>query len=180
MLTCAALAACAIALAGVDAGLLWLVAGVWTTRAAAGAPVGVTWGIACLGAGLRWGTTSLGDVAVATRLSGPTVAAGPFVVRAGMIAALLGAVLDEIRGGGLRAEAWDQRAAAGISLVALVALYLVRGPADPSSSLPVLWGGLAAAGAAVALQVHPVVRPMPALVPVALVAGGITLAVAGG
>ena len=178
-MTCAAVGACVIGLLGVDVGLLWLVAGVWTIRAMAGAPLGLAWGIACMAVGLRWGTTSLGDVAVATRLAGPTVAAGPLVVRVGMIAALVGAVLDEARAGALRGPGWNERAAAGISVAALVALFVVRGPGDPATELPVLWAALAVVGTTLVLQLHRVLRPMPPVVPVAVVAAGTMLGVAG-
>ena len=146
----------------------------------AGAPVGLAWGVACLGVGLRWGTTSLGDVAVATRLSGPTVIAGPLVVRVGVILALAGALADEARGGGLRSADWSERAASAIAVVALTALFVVHGPADPRSELPALWGGLAAAGTVLVLQLHPAMRRMPALVPLAAVVAGAALAVVGG
>ena len=177
-LAAAGLAACAIGLLGADAGVLWLVAGVWTVRAMASAPVGFAWGAACLGAAARWGTLGLGDVAVATRLSGPTVFSGPVLVQAAMIAALAGAVLDEARGQGPASRTWGEHAASAGAIVALAALFLVRGPDDPRTTLPVLWCASAAALTAVILLLRPAVVGVPAWVAPVVTIVAIVVAVA--
>ncbi|MCI0346537.1 MAG: hypothetical protein L0221_14000 [Chloroflexi bacterium] len=160
-----------------DAGLVWIVAGVWTVRAMARAPLGLAWGVACLGAGLRWGTLSLGDIAVATRLGGPTVVAGPLLVRAGMIAALVGAVAGEADAGGFAARAWGERAAAAAAVVALVPLFVVRGPGDPRTDLVLVWAAAAASITAVVVVLGPLARRVPAWVGPAITATGVILAV---
>jgi hypothetical protein len=177
-LAAAGLAACAVGLLGTNAGVLWLVAGVWTVRAMAGAPVGFAWGTACLGAAARWGTLGLGDVAVATRLGGPTITAGPALVRAGLIAALAAAVLDEARGHARTSETWSERAAAAAALVGLAAMFLVRGPGDPRTLLPVFWGAAAVSLSVVVLLLRPLVIRVPAWVAPALTVGGTVVAVA--
>src|SRR5688572_9626875 len=55
----AALAACLVGLVGVDAGILWIVAGVFTLRSLVRAEPGAAWGLACMGAGLRWGSLGI-------------------------------------------------------------------------------------------------------------------------
>ena len=154
-----------------------MVAGVWTVRAMAATPVGLAWGAASLGAAARWGTLGLGDVAVATRLGGPTVVTGPVVVRAGMIVALAGAVIDEARLGGLDARTWGERAAAAGAVVALVALYLVRGPNDPQTALPLFWGVGAATLTVFVLVLHPVAVRLPAWIAPSLAMAGVVVAV---
>jgi hypothetical protein len=176
-LAAAGLAACIVGLLGADAGVLWIVAGVWTVRAMAGAPVGLAWGAACLGAAARWGTLGAGDVAVATRLGGPTVIAGPATVRVGMVVALAGAVMDEARLGGFETRTWGERAAAAAAVVALVALYLVRGPNDPQTTLPVFWGVGAATLTALVLTLHPLAARLPAWTAPTLAFAGVAVAV---
>lgn len=177
MLATAGLAASVVGLLGTDAGILWTVTGVWTVRAMARAPLGIAWGIACLGAGLRWGTLGLGDVAVATRLAGPTIVAGPLLVRAGMIAALVGAVLGEIDVGGLSVRAWGERVASSASVVALVALFLVRGPTDPRTSVALLWAAAAVVLTVVVVGGRSIRIAVPRWLPPAVAAGGVVLAV---
>lgn len=176
VLTSAGLGACALGLLGADAGLVWLVAGVWTVRSMARAPVGVAWGIACLGVGLRWGTTSLGDIAVATRLTAPTIASGPVAVRIGMVAALVGAALDEAQGRGMRTGAWSERTAAAVALTALVPLFFARGPGDPRTALPLVWGGVASALTIGMLQFGGLARRVPRLAAVVLASAGVIVA----
>lgn len=175
-LASAALAACVVGLLGADAGIVWIVTGVWTVRAMARAPLDFAWGLACLGAGMRWGTLGLGDVAVATRLGGPTIVTGPFLVRAGMLAALAGAILGEIRVGGLHARTWGERGASAASIIALSALFLVPGPADPRSSVALLWATATVLLTIVIVGGARVLRA-PGWLPSAIAAAGVVLAV---
>lgn len=169
------LAASVVGLLGADSGLVWIVAGVFTIRALAGAPPGLAWGIACLGAGLRWGTLGVGDVETATRLLGATVMAGSPVVRIGMAAAAAGALADEARQGGLFATSWLERSAAVAATVALVPLFFAEGPTRLSASA-VAWM-LAAAGALVAnVLLQPLVRRVPWWLPVSVVTVGVIAA----
>jgi hypothetical protein len=178
-LASAGVAACLVGLAGTDAGIVWIVAGVWTVRSMASAPLGIAWGIACLGAGMRWGTLSLGDVAVATRLGGPTVATGPLLVRAGMIAALVAALAGEMHSGGFATATWGERAAAAGAVVVLVPLFVVRGPGDPRT-MALTWLGSAAALTCVVVVLRPLARRMPAWVPSAVAVTGVILAASAG
>lgn len=147
----AGLAAALVGLLGVDAGLVWIVAGVMTIRSVAGAPIGLTWAIACVGAGVRWGTLGVADLETATRLLGPSVVTGSVPVRAGMILAAAAAVVDEAAADGLRATSWVERSAAVVAAVTLAALFLVVGPTDLSeSALP--WAA-ATAGVVTAIVV---------------------------
>ncbi len=183
-LVAGALAAAVVGLAGLDAGLLFIVAGVWTIRAIAGGPVGIAWGIACLGAGLRWGTTSLGDLAVATRLNGPTLVSGSAVVRAGMLVALVGAAVGEARVAGLHSRATSERTAAAIAIVTVVAVFGLAGPGEPASLLswrPLLFGPLwwcvgAFMGAALVVVLRRFAVWIPSWVPVACSVAGIASA----
>lgn len=153
-----------------------LVAGVWTVRAMARTRLGAAWGVACLGAGLRWGTLGLGDVAVATRLNGPTVASGPLLVRIGMCAALAGAIAGEVRADGFASRTWGERAAAAAALAALVPLFVVRGPGDPHGLLPLLWAIAAVVGTVAVLLLKPFVALVPPWAPVAVAGAGVVLA----
>jgi hypothetical protein len=164
-------------LVGSDGGLVWIVAGVWTVRALAGRPLGAAWGIACLGAGLRWGTVNLADIAVATRLAGPTVVSGSIMVKAGMATALVGALIGEAQATGFGARTWAERLASAGAIAALVPLFLVRGAADPHRLAIVWWGVLPAVGTASVLLVRPALRPVPAWVPTAVTTAGVALAV---
>lgn len=173
ILAAAALAACALGLTGVDGGLLWIVAGVFTLRSIAGTSPGIAWGVATLGAGLRWGTYSLGDLESATRLLGPTVAAGSWLVRAGMIAVLVGAVLDETR----RADwssSWLSTAAGIAAGVSLVPAFIVPGPGDAPTSA-VSWAAAAAGLLVVGIVVRPITRRLPWWLPSLIVGVGLTL-----
>jgi hypothetical protein len=170
-LTAGALAACVVGLLGVDAGLLWIIAGVFTLRSLAGAPPGLAWGFACVGAGLRWGTLGLGDLETATRLLGASVFAGGAVVRVAMGAALVGAVVDEARRGDLLGGSGVERSASIAAGVALVPTFLAAGPVGlGASSLPWAVGALAAVAAVVLLQ--PLARRVPWWAPTALVVAG--------
>lgn len=172
----AGLAACAVALSGADAGLLWLVAGVFAVRALSGGPVGAAWALACLGAGLRWGSLGLGDVQTATRLLGPTVLAGPLLVRAGMALALVAAVSGEARIGDAADGPVMRRAAAVVAVLGLVPLYVVTGPIDLAGSAAP-WAAATAAVMGALLAARPLVAKLPGWVPVAVAAAGVTLAV---
>jgi hypothetical protein len=164
---------------GVDAGILWIVAGVFTLRSLVRAAPGAAWGLACLGAGLRWGSLGIGDVETATRLFGATVVTGGVTARAGMAAVLVGAVVDEARRGGLWGDTWVERGAALVAGATLAPLFLVEGPVQR----PWVVGSWAVAAAAVvvtALGLHPVARRLPAWVPGLAVVAGIVVAEAGG
>lgn len=174
-----ALGACLVGLAGVDAGILWLVAGVFTLRSIARSSLGLAWAIACVGAGLRWGTFALADLETATRLFGSTITVGTPAARVGMAVSFAGAVLDEARRGGLRAESWVDRGAALVASVALVPLFLAEGPGrDPV--LAAVWAGAAVGTLLATLTLHPVVCRVPAWAPVPIVVAGIAAAVVAG
>lgn len=170
----AALGVLVVGLTGVDGGILWIVAAVFTLRAAIGAAPGLAWGIACVGVGLRWGSFAVGDLETATRLFGSSVIAGAPLTRIGVTAALAGAVVDEARRGGLRSDSWVERGAALAAIVALVPLFLVEGPTrDPV--LAVIWGVAAAVALVVALALHPVARRVPSWLPLPVVIGGVVV-----
>lgn len=141
-----------------------------------GSPVGSAWGVACLGGGLRWGTLSLADVEVATRLSGPTVAAGSLGVRSGMAVALIGALIGESQLDDLRSASWVRRLAAGAAIVGLVAVFVAPGPSDPLTTRTLIWGGGAAAAAAVVLALTPLARRLPPALAIVLTAMGVVMA----
>jgi hypothetical protein len=155
---------------------VWLVAGVWAVRSMAGSALGYSWGLACLGAGLRWGTFGLGDLEVATRLVDSTIAAGTTPVRVGMTAALVGALIGEAHVGGFRARPWGERAASAIAAAALVPIYIAPGPIDATWPA-IAWRAPAAVAATAAILVlHPVAPRIPRVVPAALTAAGVLLA----
>jgi len=162
-----------IGLAGVDGGLLWVVAGVWTVRSVWGSPPGYAWGLVCLGIGVRWGTLSAGDVETAARIFGPAGTAGSTVVHVGMAVAIAAAVVSEARIDGLRSRDWGPRTAALTSLLALGALAAAPGPGRWSIPSSLVWW--AAAGVVVVaavVLVRPVARRVPGWVPpIAAVAG---------
>jgi hypothetical protein len=130
--------------------VFWLVGGVWAVRRAWGRPPGLGWGIAVLGAGLRWGTLSVGGVQAATRLLGPTVAVGPAPAAVGAWLALAAALLDAAADDGLRARAVPLRAATVLAILALVPLYCVPGAGEPSLGASLGWW-VAASGVLAAL-----------------------------
>ncbi len=171
----AALAACAIGLLGVDAGLVWIVAGVLTVRSVVGVPPGAAWAVACIGAGMRWGTFGLGDLETATRLLGPTVVSGEPAVQIGMTVALIAAVLEEAAGGGIQNGSWPERGAALVAGVVLVPLFLVGGPGRLGASAGP-WAAAAVVVLGAALLLRPLARRIPPWVPVALAAAGVVLA----
>lgn len=172
----AALGATLVGLLGVDGGILWVVVAVWTVRSVWGAPSGIGWGVACLGAALRWGTLSLGDVEAASRLVGPGVAAGPPTIAAGMAIALVAATLSEARVDGLRAASPAERAVSLAAILALVALFLAPGPGDPSVGLSLLWWAAAAAALVVCIIVlHDLAERVPGWITVGLASGGVLL-----
>jgi hypothetical protein len=174
-----AIGACLVGLVGVDAGILWIVAGVFTLRSVTRSSLGLAWGIACIGAGLRWGTFAVADLETATRLFGATVIAGAPAARVGMTVAFAGAVVDEARRGGLRADSWVDRGAALVALSALVPLFLVEGPArDPL--LAAVWAVVAAGMLLAALALHPVARHVPSWAPLVMVVAGSAAAVVAG
>lgn len=172
-LVAASASACVVGLLGFDGGLIWLVAGVWTIRAIWGAPLSLGWGIAVLGAGVRWGTIGLAGIESATRVVGPTIAAGTVVVRVGMITALVAAVVSEAASGGLRAVSLPERAAAFLALMTLVAVFCVPGPGSPQllSSLG-WWAGSGAVAVALCLVAGGLAARMPGWVMPALAAAG--------
>lgn len=134
---------------------------------------GVGWGLACVAAGVRWGTLGVGDVQVATRLVAPTVLAGSTPVRIVSAVALAAAIVDEARQGGLRSPGVGERAAGAVALAALVPLFLAPG----SGSLVALgwWGAAAAVAGAAVLMMHPLATRLPPW-PIAAVAGAAVVA----
>lgn len=169
----AALGAAALGLVGLDGGVLWVLAGVWTARVVSGSPIGLAWGVACLAGTMRWGTLTLGDVAVATRLAGPSALSGTAPMRAAMAAAILGAVLDEARVNGLRAGSRAEQAAAVVALVALVGVFLAGGPQEPFFEAAGGWAASAALVAALTLLAGRFATRVPAWFPVVLASGGL-------
>jgi hypothetical protein len=145
----------------------------------AGTRLGVAWGIASLAAGLRWGALGLGDVAVATRLNGATLASGPLVVRIGMAAAAAGALLGEAQVDGLRSRTWGERAASVAALLAVIALFVVPGPGDPGTLRPVAWGAAGVAAALLVLLLSRAAGGVPFWAPVLLASFGVATAVVG-
>jgi hypothetical protein len=176
-LATAALAAAAVGLLGTDAGILWLVAGVWATRAMAGGALGSAWGIAAIGAGLRWGTLGFGDLEVATRIAGPTLLAGPLLVRGGMILALLAALTGEAQTGGLVSRTWGERGACLVVMASIAPLFVVRGPGAPVSIDTLWWPATAAVATGVVLLARPLAGRVQPWIPPAAAAAGIALAV---
>jgi hypothetical protein len=178
-LTLAALAAAAAGLLGTDAGLLWLVAGVWTVRSVAGERIGAAWGIATIGVGLRWGTQSLGDLEVATRVAGASLVAGTPLVRAGLGVAFAAALLEEAGGDGLVGGSWAPRAASLIALAALVPSFCVRGPLGGVAADVSWWAAGAVVLTGAVLLARRLVRMAspPAWVPAVAAAAGVALAV---
>jgi hypothetical protein len=176
-LAAAALGLCAVGLLGVDAGLVWAVVGVFGIRALTQDPVDLAWGIACLGAGLRWGTFSIGDIEVATRLFGPTVVSGSFAVRVGMGVALSAAVLGECRTRGFRATSWSARAAAAAAVLVLVPVFVVGGtrPEEPIAA-SFKWAAGAVTVAVALVVLEPVARRLPSWFPSVAAAVGVLLA----
>jgi hypothetical protein len=169
----AALGAALVGLLGVDAGVLWVVAGVWTARAVSGTSMGLGWGLACAAAAMRWGTLSLGDVEVSTRLAGPTVLSGTAPVQVALAVALAGALMDEARIDGLRSRSRSEQAAGILALVALVALFLAGGPLEPFAEAVGGWATTAAIVAVVTMFAGRIAKHIPAWVPVMLAAAGL-------
>jgi hypothetical protein len=176
-LVSAALGAALVGLLGADAGLVWLIAGVWTVRAISGSSTGVGWGVACLAAGLRWGTISLGDVEVATRLAGPTLQTGAFALRIGMAVAFGAALIDEARIAGLRSDSRAEQGAAIVALVALVALFGVAGPQEPFATALGRWAAGTALLVAVVLGAGRAMGRVPAWVPTIPAVAGLVVSV---
>lgn len=180
-----ALASAVIAGLGVDGGLVWLVAGVFTARAMAGVPLGAAWGIAVVGCGIRWGTLGLADLEVATRLAGTTLTAGPPVVRIGMGLAFAAALAGEVAAAGTRSPVPVVRIAGLTAIVALVPLFVLPGPDRPLGAQGLWWGLAAAAVTAFVLGATRVtsaravvVAPLLRYAPVTA-ATGVALALAG-
>jgi hypothetical protein len=172
-LAAAALGAVLVGLVGVEAGVLWVVAGVWTVRSVSGSSMGVGWGLACVAATMRWGTLSLGDVEVSTRLAGPTLLSGTSPVRASMAIALAGALLDEARIDGLRSGSRAEQVAAALASIALVALFLTGGPLEPFIEAVGGWATAAVIVALVTLFASRIAKRIPAWVPLVLGAAGL-------
>lgn len=171
--------ACLVGLSGVDAGILWIVAGVFTLRSVTRSAPGLAWGIACVGAGLRWGTFAVADLETATRLFGATVIAGAPAARVGMTVAFAGAVVDEARRGGLRSDSWVDRGAALTASVTLVPLFLVEG-ASRDPVLAAVWATVAVGTLLTALVLHPIAQRVPAWAPLPVVVAGVASAVMAG
>ena len=177
--TAAALAACAIGLLGVDAGLLWIVVGVLTVRSVIGVAPGAAWAIACVGAGMRWGTFGLGDLETATRLLGPTVVSGAPALRIAMTVALLAAVVEEAAAGGVLKGSWPARGAALVAGVVLVPVFLVGGPSRLSGS-GVAWAASTVLVLGAAVLLGPLARRFPPWSPIVVAAAAVLLAGAAG
>ena len=162
----AALTACLVGLLGADGGILWIVGGVFTVRFVWGRDPGVGWAIACVAAGLRWGTLGLADVEAATRLIGPTVAVGNVAMRTATAVALAAGLMDEMRIGTSRSGSVAERAASAIALATLVPLFVAPGPGSLTSAA--WWLGAALAlGTAAWLGSRPAAR-VPRWLPAAL------------
>lgn len=130
-----------------EGGLFWLVGGVWLVRRAWGRQPGIAWGIACLSAGLRWGTTGIDGVQAATRLFGPTVAAAPVLAAVGSCLVLGAALAEEAMDDGLRGEGLPERLSSVVVLSGLMILFVVPGwgsAAPTGSSGAVAWFASAA------------------------------------
>lgn len=166
-----------VGLLGADGGLIWIVAGVWSVRAAWSRPPGLAWGIACLGAGARWGVVSLAGIESAVRMFGPTVLVGLPIVRAGMTVAAVAALCSEARIDGLRAASWAERASALVALIVLVAAFAAPGPGEPSIAASLLWWALAGAGAVVlTLTLTRYVARLPMWLPAVVSGVGVMMA----
>lgn len=153
-----------------EAGLVWVVAGVWGARAVWGRPPTVAWGLAVAVAGVRWRTLDLAGLQTSTRLFGPTVGVEPVVAAAGACVALVAALVDEAALDGLRGSPVEQLAT-GTALVVLVACFAVPGP---SSVLTVLWWTAASALAALLVLRGPgLARRVPGWVAPVLAAAGL-------
>lgn len=150
----------------------------WAVRAVSGVPVGLAWGLACVGAGMRWGTLGLGDLEVATRVAGPTVLAGPPVVRAGMIASLVACLVAESQAEGLFARAWGERGAAAIVAASLGPLFVVPGPTWPVGTDALSWAGMGVAATTVVLFGRRLFAPVPRWTAPVVAAAGVAAALA--
>lgn len=126
-----------------------------------------------MAATMRWGTFSLGDVGVSTRLAGPTLLSGTAPVRIAMAAALAGALLDEARIDGLRSGSRADQAAAILASVALVGLFLAGGPLEPFVEAVGGWAAAAAIVAVVTLLARGLANRVPAWVPAILAIAGL-------
>ena len=160
----AGLAAAIMGLAGVSGGLVWLVAGVWTARAMRSQPLSVGWGLAVLGAGLRWGTTGLVDVGVATKLLAPTIVAGGLALRLCMGAAVAAALISEAQILSSSDGSWLDKAVTAVALTALGPLFALQG----SINLPTAaaaWAGAALVGTAIVLALRPLAGRTPTWIP---------------
>lgn len=163
-------------LLGVEGGVIWVVAGVWTLRLLCGDEPGLAWGIACVGAAMRWGALSIGDVEVATRLLGASALAGPVAVKAGLAFALVAAVASEASMDGLRARTIPQQAAAVAALVAIVPLFVIRGGTNLAVPRWVVASGVIAAVVAAAT---PYARRVPRWVAPVVASAGVVVAMLG-
>ncbi len=135
--------------------------------------MGLGWGLACVAATMRWGTLSVGDVEVSTRLAGPTLLSGTSPVQAAMAIALAGALLDEARIDGLRSGSRAEQAAAVLASVALVGLFLTGGPLEPFIEAVGGWATAAAIVAVCTLFTSKIAKRIPAWAPLAIAAAGL-------
>lgn len=127
---------------------------------------------------MRWGTLSLGDLAVATRVAGPTLVAGPGAVRAGMALAAAAAIVGEAQAGGFRSRGWGGRAADALVASTLAPLFVVGGPADEVVTDAVVWAAATVAATAVILLLGR--RPtgfVPRWVPAVAAAAGVAASI---
>jgi hypothetical protein len=164
-----------LGLLGVDGGLVWLIAGVWTLRWLGGRPVGLAWALAIMAAAVRWGTISVADIFAASRVLGPAVAVEPFVTAVGCGVALGAALAEESALDGLRSPDWPQRTAAAAVLLCLVAMLAAPGPGAGLPLSLVVWIGTAALGTWIVLVASPLARRIPSWAPVALGLAGLAL-----
>jgi hypothetical protein len=172
----AGLAAVGVGLLGVDGGLVWIVCGVWTVRAAWGHRPGIAWAISCVAGGLHWGTLGVGDVGAAARAVGPALVAGPAVAGVAAALALTGAVMEESLTDGLRARAPAERLAAAVAILTLVAVFGAPGP-DPINVAGAIGWWFVAAGALTGLVLagSRVARLAPGWTPVLVSCSGAVL-----
>jgi hypothetical protein len=126
-------------------------------------------------AAARWGSFDLADLAVATRLTGPTLVAGPSVMRVAMAGAALAAVVDEARVDGWHARTWGERGAAAIATTALVPLFAAGGGVGPLGTSPLVWAVVPAVVTAMVVLGPALARHLPAWAPTSLAAAALAL-----
>ena len=103
----------------------------------------------------------------------PRSLAGPLLVRAGMIAALAAALAGEMQGDGFTTRTWGETGAAAGAIVVLVPLFVVRGPGDPTTSLPLIWAAVSVAFTGVVVVLRPIARRLPVWLPSTVASAGV-------